>query len=215
MQHCGSGAAVSRILSAPARRTAERLIYLSGLTRDLSRRGETRRGPRLRSPIWPCSRWGFPCLRACAWSGGLLPHLFTLAIGRRAALRPSSHNGGLFSVALSVGTPRGVASRVYLSCWQSYAASRPVEFGLSSAGQSPRRASAPPEPRTTVRPARAQRKRRIAASSNSRFDQVQSAGSGELAYNHCISRCRPGALTRRQGPAPTSRTGSGKAATPC
>jgi len=29
-------------------------------------------------PIWPCTRWGFPCLRACAWSGGLLPHLFTL-----------------------------------------------------------------------------------------------------------------------------------------
>ena len=30
------------------------------------------------SPIWPCTRWGFPCLRACAWSGGLLPRLFTL-----------------------------------------------------------------------------------------------------------------------------------------
>src|ERR1051325_3593289 len=30
------------------------------------------------SPIGPCTRWGFPCLRACAWSGGLLLHLFTL-----------------------------------------------------------------------------------------------------------------------------------------
>ena len=30
------------------------------------------------SPIWPCTRWGLPCLRACAQSGGLLPHLFTL-----------------------------------------------------------------------------------------------------------------------------------------
>ena len=30
------------------------------------------------SPIWPCTRWGFPCLRACARSGGLLPRLFTL-----------------------------------------------------------------------------------------------------------------------------------------
>src|ERR1019366_3144810 len=29
-------------------------------------------------PIWPCTGWGFPCLRAYAWSGGLLPHLFTL-----------------------------------------------------------------------------------------------------------------------------------------
>ena len=29
-------------------------------------------------PIWPCTRWGFPCLVACASSGALLPHLFTL-----------------------------------------------------------------------------------------------------------------------------------------
>ncbi|MDB6019182.1 MAG: hypothetical protein JWR19_3671 [Pedosphaera sp.] len=35
-----------------------------------------------RSPIWPCTRWGFPCLRDCSWSGGLLPHLFTLTTGR-------------------------------------------------------------------------------------------------------------------------------------
>ena len=40
--------------------------------------------------------------------------------------------GGLFSVALSVGTPRGVASRVYPRPNRGYAASRPVEFGLSS-----------------------------------------------------------------------------------
>jgi len=31
-------------------------------------------------PIWPCTRWGFPCPRACAWGGELLPHLFTLAL---------------------------------------------------------------------------------------------------------------------------------------
>jgi hypothetical protein len=29
-------------------------------------------------PIWPCSRRGFPRLRDCSWSGGLLPHPFTL-----------------------------------------------------------------------------------------------------------------------------------------
>ena len=32
------------------------------------------------SPIWPCTRWGFPCLLARARSGGLLLHLFTLTI---------------------------------------------------------------------------------------------------------------------------------------
>ena len=29
-------------------------------------------------PIWPCTRWGFPCRVACASRGALLPHLFTL-----------------------------------------------------------------------------------------------------------------------------------------
>ena len=84
-----------------------------------------------RFPIWPCTRWGLPCLRACAWSGGLLPHLFTLA--RRIA-----PPGGLFSVALSVGTPRGAAARAHPAAETTgCAASRPVVFGLSSAGTRP------------------------------------------------------------------------------
>jgi len=29
-------------------------------------------------PIWPCTRWGFPCRVACASRGALLPHLFTI-----------------------------------------------------------------------------------------------------------------------------------------
>ncbi len=33
-------------------------------------------------PIWPCSARGFPCLGRCRPSGGLLPHLFTLALRR-------------------------------------------------------------------------------------------------------------------------------------
>jgi hypothetical protein len=33
---------------------------------------------RLSPPIWPCTTRGFPCLRCCHRSGGLLPHLFTL-----------------------------------------------------------------------------------------------------------------------------------------
>jgi hypothetical protein len=39
------------------------------------------------SPIWPCTRWGFPCLLACARSGGLLLHLFTLAVRMQARAR--------------------------------------------------------------------------------------------------------------------------------
>jgi len=55
--------------------------------------------------------------------------------------------GGIFSVALSVGTTRVVAARVYLSRTSlSYAASRPVEFGLSSLDLRRKRSSALPEP---------------------------------------------------------------------
>lgn len=42
-------------------------------------------------PCLSCITRGFPCLRRCLRSGGLLPHLFTLTLA-----------GGLFSVALSV-----------------------------------------------------------------------------------------------------------------
>ena len=46
-------------------------------------------------PIWPCTRWGFPCRVAYASRGALLPHLFTLT-------RAVAGAGGIFSVALSV-----------------------------------------------------------------------------------------------------------------
>jgi len=52
--------------------------------------------------------------------------------------RFQKERGGVFSVALSVGTPLGVASRVYpavrvlTSAAAGYAASRPMVFGLSS-----------------------------------------------------------------------------------
>jgi hypothetical protein len=52
-----------------------------------------RNGPFLEFPIWPCTGRGLPCLRDCSWSGGLLPHLFTLI--------PIARDG-IFSVALSV-----------------------------------------------------------------------------------------------------------------
>jgi len=37
-------------------------------------------------PIWPCTRWGFPCRVACASRGALLPHLFTITAGSRQRL---------------------------------------------------------------------------------------------------------------------------------
>ena len=71
------GRAVSRILSAPNPFGGENHLSQQPVpgTRSALRNLE-RAAPG--SPIWPCTRWGFPCLRACAWSGGLLPHLFTL-----------------------------------------------------------------------------------------------------------------------------------------
>ena len=77
----GFGRAVSRFLSARLR--GERIICLSGqypkpvpLSPDVGRAAP-------RFPIWPCTRWGFPCRLACAQRGGLLPHLFTLTAGSR------------------------------------------------------------------------------------------------------------------------------------
>ena len=51
------------------------------------------RGGLLSPHIWPCSSRGLPCRSCCHERGGLLLHLFTLALPK---------DGGLFSVALSV-----------------------------------------------------------------------------------------------------------------
>jgi hypothetical protein len=78
--------AVSRILSAPTSRGRESFVSAAS-TRNLSRRTERGAG-RSRFPIWPCTRWGFPCPDGYPSSGGLLPHLFTLT----PALRPRRFN---------------------------------------------------------------------------------------------------------------------------
>ena len=72
------------------------------------------------APIWSCSRWGLPCRFRCRSRGGLLPHRFTLAwlVCRPKAGQP----GGLFSVALSLGSPPPDVIRHRIS----------VEPGLSS-----------------------------------------------------------------------------------
>ena len=69
------------------------------------------------APIWSCSRWGLPCRVRCRTRGALLPHRFTLA-----SVRKSDPIGGLFSVALSLGSPPPDVIRHRIS----------VEPGLSS-----------------------------------------------------------------------------------
>ncbi len=94
----------------------EKIIYLSGHTRDLACATE-RATPR--SPIWPCTRWGFPCPRDCSWGGGLLPHLFTLTEPFQRSVMfldntSTEGTGGIFSVALSMRTLHNVTLRLYL-----------------------------------------------------------------------------------------------------
>jgi hypothetical protein len=86
---------------------------------------------RLSPPIWPCTTRGFPCLRCCHRSGGLLPHLFTLAkLSERfedvsqVFLRDATvllSAGGIFSVALSVNGDTGFS---LYSCFAARLTSR-------------------------------------------------------------------------------------------
>jgi len=78
-------------------------------------------------PIWPCTRWGFPCRVAFASRGALLPHLFTLA-------PTSSPMSGRFNFLWHY--PSGRLASPPPACipegFRGYAASRPLVFGLSS-----------------------------------------------------------------------------------
>src|SRR5690606_14349798 len=81
-----------------------------------------------RSPIRSCSGWGLPCHNRYRLRGALLPHHFTLT-----GLSP----GGIFSVALSVGSrPPGVT-------WHP----AHMEPGLSSRRFRPAAARPTPAPR--------------------------------------------------------------------
>src|SRR5260370_14146488 len=79
------------------------------------------------APIWSCSRWGLPCRFRCRSRGGLLPHRFTLT-------GPANRAGGLFSVALSLGSPPPDVIRHRVS----------VEPGLSSPNGCPSGAAIQP-----------------------------------------------------------------------
>ncbi len=84
-----------------------RIISLgSALLRTSSSLPGTRWSGPLLVPAWPCSRWGLPCDSRCRKPGALLPHRFTLACALLAEAI-----GGLFSVALSVGSRRPGVTR--------------------------------------------------------------------------------------------------------
>lgn len=68
--------AVSRVLSAALASRRESFV-LAADTRDPPAFADSKRAAS-RSPIWPCTRWGFPCPNDCSLGGGLLHHLFTL-----------------------------------------------------------------------------------------------------------------------------------------
>jgi hypothetical protein len=112
---------VSRVLSAPKCGTT---IPLGRALRRASRDQPGRQSGNApvpcdtAAPIRSCSRWGLPCRPCCQGRGALLPHRFALARG--APSRPCA--GGLFSVALSLGSPPPAVSRHRF----------PVEPGLSS-----------------------------------------------------------------------------------
>lgn len=73
--------------------------HLSGMfvAKHLKRPTQTQYGSYYRVLIWSCSKRGLPCRDCYQPRGALLPHLFTLTPSLKCW-------GGLFSVALSVGS---------------------------------------------------------------------------------------------------------------
>ena len=70
-------------------------------------------------PIWSCSERGLPCRLCCQIRGGLLPRRFTL----------TPHGGGLFSVALSVGSRRPAVSRLSAFMEPGLSSPIPLRYG--------------------------------------------------------------------------------------
>jgi hypothetical protein len=110
----------------------ERIICLSS---QYPRPGGFRRPERAapRSPIWPCSRWGLPCPRDHSRSGGLLHHLFTLTASRNP--RRYILCGTFRRARFEASRPRVSAPEPRKPEMMGYAASRSLEFGLSSPGR--------------------------------------------------------------------------------
>ncbi len=92
-----------------------------------------------RSPIWPCSRGGFPCPDDYASGGGLLPRRFTLTGHQLAPMAGGLHFlWHCLSESPCVDPARSQAGVISLRRFHRNdllpvsAAPRPVEFGLSS-----------------------------------------------------------------------------------
>ena len=111
----GARRPVSRVLSASCDAGRSFLWDTHRCVPRATNPGGEARGPwrassamRAAAPIRSCSRWGLPCRRRCRKRGALLPHRFTLACRR---VRLPGRAGGLFSVALSLGSPPPAVSR--------------------------------------------------------------------------------------------------------
>ncbi|GEM_PF-2007052 len=118
-----SPAAAARPVSRSETRRVKSGDHLSGrpVTKPLKRpTHSSNETGRLSLPIGACWRWGLPCRRSHPQRGALLPHLFTLTLDMRRTLRvsgsrrqakPGPHvKGGMFSVALSLGSRRVAVS---------------------------------------------------------------------------------------------------------
>ncbi len=88
-----------------------------------------------RFPIWPCTRWGFPCLRSLALG----------AVGSYPTFSPLPDSSLRQAVCSLWHFPSGCLATSPPACIHGpagagpggYAASRPMEFGLSSPGTNP------------------------------------------------------------------------------
>jgi len=113
---------VSRVLCRPPKRTRRSFLWTDHCWTVLATypdaSGQRRPCPDGRGvPIRSCSRRGLPCRPGRPVRGGLLPHPFTLALRS-----PRAKQGGLLSVALSLGSPPAGVTRRLVA----------VEPGLSS-----------------------------------------------------------------------------------